>query len=246
MFSPQAESAPLTYRRDKVEAGPEALVRAHMGIVRRIAWHVYSRVASAIDVEDLVQTGMVALIEAANAFEDQGYAFQTYVSVRVRGAMIDLLRRQASISRSALDKKKQVAAARSRVELELGRGATDAEMAQAMSLEPAAYRALVDKGQGATQESLDDLYSDHSMWFASTDEAADAVIDREALAEALTASIERLPEREALILKLYYVEEFNLEEIGKVMGITNARVCQIKKVALDRLRAHLSGRDLAG
>jgi RNA polymerase sigma factor FliA len=243
MHVTEMDSAPHTYKRSITKKEPEALVRENMPIVRRIAWHVYSRVASAIEVEDLVQTGMVALIESANVFEEQGYAFSTYASVRVRGAMIDMLRRQSTIARSAIEKRRKIGVVRSKLELELGRKVTDSEMAKAMNLDPAEYRILVDTAQGATQESLDEVYSDHSMWFADGDESADQSIDRQALSDALTAGIEVLPERETMILKLYYVEEFNLEEIGQVMGITNARVCQIKKIALERLRKHLSDWD---
>jgi len=87
---------PATYRKEARPA-PEALVRAHMPLVRKIAWHVHARVATAIDVEDLAQIGMVALVESANSFEDRGHAFATYATLRIRGAMIDHLRRHASL-----------------------------------------------------------------------------------------------------------------------------------------------------
>src|SRR5436190_21130642 len=111
-----------TYAR-QVKPTPEALVRTHMPLVRRIAWHVHARVASAIDVEDLAQIGMVALVEAANSFEDRGHAFATYATLRIRGAMIDHLRRHASLCRAAMARRRKLASVRERLENRLGRAA---------------------------------------------------------------------------------------------------------------------------
>lgn len=229
-----------TYSRKPAQKDPQTLIRTHMPLVRKIAWHVHGRVASAIDVEDLAQIGMVALVEAANAFEDRGFAFSTYASMRIRGAMIDKLRSQANICRSAMGRRRELAATRARLENQLGRHADEVEMAEAMKMNAKEYRAVVD-GTGSTiHESLDDIYSDHSMWFADIEERADETLEREALRDAIEQGIKGLPEREALILQLYFVEELNLEEISQVLGVSGARVCQIKKAALDRLRGQLS------
>jgi RNA polymerase sigma factor for flagellar operon FliA len=227
-----------TYQK-QVKPTPEALVRTHMPLVRRIAWHVHGRVASAIDVEDLAQIGMVALVEAANGFEDRGHAFATYATLRIRGAMIDHLRRHATICRSAIQRRRALARARKQVESRLGRGATEAEMAEEMGLGAADYRAMVDDSQAVQQESIDEVYSDHSMWFAGLEEKADDAIDRQRLQSAVAEAITTLPEREATVLQLYFVEEMNLEEIGETLGVGAARICQIKKAALDRVRVTL-------
>jgi RNA polymerase sigma factor for flagellar operon FliA len=227
-----------TYQK-QVKPTPEALVRTHMPLVRRIAWHVHGRVASAIDVEDLAQIGMVALLEAANGFEDRGHAFATYATLRIRGAMIDHLRRHATICRSAIQRRRELARARRQLESRLGRGATEAEMAEEMGLGAADYRAMVDDSQAVQQESIDEVYSDHSMWFAGLEEKADDAIDRQRLQSAVAEAISTLPEREATVLQLYFVEEMNLEEIGETLGVGAARICQIKKAALDRVRVTL-------
>jgi len=227
-----------TYAR-QAKPTPEVLVRTHMPLVRKIAWHVHARVASAIDVEDLAQIGMVALVEAANSFEDRGHAFATYATLRIRGAMIDHLRRQATICRSAIVRRRELAQTRARLESRLGRGATEAEMAEEMGLAAAEYRAMVDDSQAVHQESIDEVYSDHSMWFAYVEERADDAIDRERLQGAIAEAISTLPEREAMVLQLYFVEEMNLEEIGETLGVGAARICQIKKAALDRVRVAL-------
>ena len=225
--------------RKQAKPSPDALVRTHMQLVRKIAWHVHARVASAIDIEDLAQIGMVALVEAANAFEDRGHAFATYATLRIRGAMIDHLRRHATICRSAMAKRRELGTVRERLENRLGRSASDAEMAAEMEMEAGDYRSLVDECQAVHQESIDEVYSDHSIWFADAEERADEAIDRERLKHAIADAIRGLPERDAMVLQLYFVEEMNLEEIGQTLGVGAARICQIKKAALDKLRGTL-------
>lgn len=221
------------------ENSPERLARQYMPLVRKIAWHVHGRVSTAIEVEDLLQIGMVALVEAANSFEDRGLGFAAYAQLRVRGAMIDHLRRQATICRSAMAKRKDLAKVRNRLEQKLGRLPTEAEMSSDMGLEPAAYREIADSVEMVQHTSMDEVYSDQSMWFADVEDRADDIMERESLKQALAGCIGELPQREALVLQLYFVEEMNLEEIGHTLDIGAARVCQIKKAALDKLREKL-------
>lgn len=224
------------------QVDPERLISSHLQLVRRIAWHVHARVSSAIDVEDLVQIGMVALIEAARSFEDRGHAaFATYASVRVRGAMIDQLRKGATLVRSAMRRKREWGQVRARLEGQLGRTATDEEMAAALELPLPDYRAALAQTHATQSESLDDVYSDHSQWFASDDPDAHDCLEQDRRRRAIAEAIASLPEREAQVLQLYFVEELNLEEIGQVLGVGAARICQIKKAALTKLRGQLTG-----
>ena len=229
----------MTYARKPARINPAQLVQSHMPLVRKIAWHVHGRVSNAIDVEDLVQIGMVALVEAANGYEDRGHAFSTYAGMRVRGAMIDHLRRHATMTRSAMSQRKHLGAIRNRLEQKLGRAPLEAEMSAEMGLDPAAYREVADGCEMVQHSSMDEVYSDQSMWFADVEDRADDVMERESLKAALAKCIGDLPQREALVLQLYFVEELNLEEIGATLDIGAARVCQIKKAALDRLREKL-------
>ncbi len=230
--------AAVTYRRQAAPP-PDVLVRTHMQLVRKIAWHVHGRVASAIDIEDLAQIGMVALVEAANSFEDRGHAFATYATLRIRGSMIDHLRKHATLCRAAMGRRRELSAVRQRLEQRLGRSADDVEMAAEMGLDPPDYRALVDDSQAVQQDSIDEVYSDHSLWFADVEERADDALDRERLQAAVADAIRSLPEREAMVLQLYFVEEMNLEEIGQTLGVGAARICQIKKAGLDKVREQL-------
>ena len=210
-----------------------------MPLVRKIAWHVHGRVSTAIEVEDLLQIGMVALVEAANSFEDRGFGFASYAQLRVRGAMIDHLRRQATLCRSGMARRKELAKCRNMLEQKLGRLPTEAEMSAEMGLDPADYRELADSAEMVQHTSMDEVYSDQSMWFADVEDRADDILERESLKKAVAACIGELPPREAMVLQLYFVEELNLEEIGHTLDIGAARVCQIKKAALDKLREKL-------
>lgn len=230
----------LTYSRRPRE-DVAALVKAHGALVRKIAWHVHGRVGGAVDIADLVQIGMLALVEAANAYEDRGHAFATYAGMRIKGAMIDHLRRSATISRGAIARKRELDAARERLEQHHARPATAEEVAAELGLDMTGYHALVAECRPVHHESIEDAYSDTSEWFADNGESADEAIDRQRRVEMLAGAVAELPEREALVLQLYFAEELNLQEIGETLGIGAARVCQIKKAALDRLKGRLAG-----
>lgn len=222
-----------------IGSGQGDLVRQHGEMVRRIAWHVYSRMSSSIELEDLIQTGLIALIEAANGYEDRGFAFATYASTRVRGAMIDQLRKEARMTRSALAGRRTLSATRARLEQQFMRPPTAVEMADEMGLDIASYHDLLVSAVPIEAGSIDEHYSDHDPWFADPDEGADNALEREQMRALLVNSISELPEREAMVLQLFFVEELNLEEIGQTLGVGAARVCQIKKAALAKLRKRM-------
>ena len=166
--------------------------------------------------------------------------FASYAQMRVRGAMIDHLRRHATICRSAMARRKQIAKAREMLEQRSGRPATEAEIATVLGLNPEQWRELTDGTDIAQMQSMDEVYSDQSMWFADVEDRADDILERESLKKAVAACIADLPQREGMVLQLYFVEEMNLDEIGATLDIGAARVCQIKKAALDKLRARLA------
>ena len=224
-----AYAAPQTLR-------PSQLIEAHSGLVRRIAWHVHSRMSSAIEVEDLIQIGLIALVEAAQNFEDRGIAFAPYAATRIRGNMVDALRRDARMGRAGMANRRYLAGIRARLEQEYMRSPSDAEMAGATGLEPSAYYAMQASTQPVGQESIEDSYSDHDMWFADVSDSADTMMEKAQLRDALVENLSKLSEREALILQLYFVEELNLDEIGETLGVGAARICQIKKAALEKMK----------
>lgn len=235
MYMNKITSGAHTYAKPG-DNSPERLARQYMPLVRKIAWHVHGRVSTAIEVEDLLQIGMVALVEAANSFEDRGLGFASYAQLRVRGAMIDHLRRQATLCRSAMARRKALAKCRNMLEQKLGRLPTESEMSVEMGMDPADYRELADSAEMVQHTSMDEVYSDQSMWFADVEDRADDIMERESLKKAMAACIGELPSREALVLQLYFVEELNVYEIAEILGVTTGRVSQIKKAAVGRLR----------
>lgn len=225
------------YRRGPTQ---EEIILQHGELVRRIAWHVYSRVSSSLELEDLIQTGLVALLEAARGYEDRGFTFATYASTRVRGAMIDQLRKEARMTRSAMQARRKLSGTRSALEQKLMRPPSICEMAAALGLDVQAYHNLVANSVSVEDGSIDEIYTDQTMEFADQCEQADIGLEQAQLRELLSSCISDLSEREALVLQLFFVDECNLDEIGCILGVGAARVCQIKKKAIENLRASMT------
>lgn len=235
--------APLTYERRAAARDSETMVKKYLPMVRRIAWHVHGSMSSIVEVEDLVQIGLVALIEASTGFEDRGQVtFDQYLATRLRGAMIDELRRQATMTRGAMRRKKAYQETVSTLAAELGRPAAEAEVAQKLGVTIEKLRSDYATAEAVRFDSIDDMYSDESPWFMSGEpDAFDQLADSDQR-EALVEAISELPEREAQVIQLYYVEELNLEEIGQVLGVGAARICQIKASAHAKLKRALARR----
>jgi len=233
---------PLTYARDGA-ADVAVLARKHMPLVRRIAWHIHGSMSSVVEVEDLVQIGLVALVEAAGAFEERGQVtFEQYLVTRVRGSMIDALRRQATMTRGAMQRRRLYQQTVATLTRELGKAPDAARVAERLGVTPDKLRTEYAAAEAVRFEPIDEVYSDEGPWFASEDPDAFEQLAEEDLRKALVAAIGTLPEREAQVIQLYYVEELNLDEIGQVLGVGAARVCQIKKSAHDRLKKALARR----
>ncbi|WP_404336136.1 sigma-70 family RNA polymerase sigma factor [Sphingomonas sp. MMS12-HWE2-04] len=233
--------APLVYARTpSPRRDTEALVRNHLPLVRRIAWHVHGSMSAIVEVEDLVQVGMVALIEAASGFEERGLVtFEHYLSTRIRGAMIDELRRQATLTRGAMRRRKAYQDAVRALTSASGEAPSEAQLAERLGVSPEKLRTEYATAQAVRFDSIDECYSDESPWFMSDEPDAFAQLADNDQRAALIAAIATLSEREAQVVQLYYVEELNLEEIGQVLGVGAARVCQIKAAAHARLKRAL-------
>jgi RNA polymerase sigma factor for flagellar operon FliA len=199
--------------------------------------------SSIVEIEDLVQIGMVALIEAVSGFEDRGQVtFEQYLMTRLRGAMIDELRRQATLTRGAMRRRKAYQETVSSLATVLGHAPSDAQVAEKLWVTPEKLRAEYATAEAVRFDSIDDMYSDESPWFMSEEPSAFDQLAEGDQREALIAAIGELPTREAQVIQLYYVEELNLEEIGQVLGVGAARICQIKASAHARLKRALQRR----
>lgn len=240
-----AAGTPLTYAPRPAAAGPDmtALVKKHLPAVRRIAWHVHGSMSSAVEVEDLVQIGLVALVEASASFEDRGQVtFDQYLNTRVRGAMIDELRRQATLTRGAMKRRKLYNETVAAMTDATGTRPDDGAVADRLGVTIEKLRTDYATAEPVRFENVDDVQGDEGPWFVSDDPSPFDLLAEVDQRETLAAAIGALPEREQLVIQLYYVEELNLEEIGLVLEVGAARVCQIKKSAHDRLKKVLTRR----
>lgn len=217
----------------------DALVTRHAELVKRIAYHLAGRLPPSVDVADLIQAGMLGLLEAAaNYAANRGASFETYAGIRIRGAMIDALRKLDWAPRSVHRKARAVAAAMRDIEKETGRDARDGEIAERLGIELGEYHSIVQDAASCRLASLDDTASTVTM----PDDSADPFreVADEGFRAALAQSIETLPERERLVMSLYYSDGLNLKEIGAVLKVTESRVCQLHGQALVRLKARLT------
>jgi len=217
----------------------DALVTRHAELVKRIAYHLAGRLPPSVDVADLIQAGMLGLLEAASNYAaNRGASFETYAGIRIRGAMIDALRKLDWAPRSVHRKARAVAAAMREIEKETGRDAKDSEIATKMGVGLEEYHSIVQDASSCRLASLDDA----AATTVAPDDRADPFreVADEGFRAALAQSIDALPERERLVMSLYYSDGLNLKEIGAVLKVTESRVCQLHGQALVRLKARLA------
>lgn len=214
----------------------------YLGLVKRIAYHLIGRLPSSVQVDDLIQAGMLGLIEASKNYDPgQGASFETYAGIRVRGAMLDEVRHADWSPRSLHKKMREVAEAVHRIENETGRDARDHEIAERMGIALAEYHGIISDSVNSRMFSIDQAEDDgHGLNLRSDEQDPSGVLYKEGFAQALAQCISELSEREQLVMSLYYNDELNLKEIGQVLEISESRVCQIHGQSLARIRAKLS------
>lgn len=213
----------------------------HIGLVKRIAYHLLHRLPASIQVDDLIQAGTIGLMEAAKHYDaSQGASFETYAGIRIRGAMLDEVRQGDWAPRSVHRKMRQVSEAIREIEHRTGRDAKDADVAQQMGISLNDYHDIMRDSAAARVFSLDAEDDEHPLQIGSDEHEPSSVLHEEGFEQALANCIADLPEREQLVMSLYYNDELNLKEIGLVMEISESRVCQIHGQALVRIRARLA------
>ncbi len=216
----------------------DGLILRHADLVKRIAYHLAGRLPPTVEVDDLIQAGMIGLIEAASNFNStRGASFETYAGIRIRGAMIDALRKLDWAPRSVRSKARDVARAIREIENETGREARDSDIAERLGLALGDYHRIVQNAASCQLSSLEDSPAGESV--AADADPFSAAADED-FRGALAAAINQLPERERLVMSLYYRDELNLKEIGLVLKVTESRICQLHGQALSRLKARLA------
>ncbi|WP_417583402.1 RNA polymerase sigma factor FliA [Nitrincola sp.] len=220
------------------------LLEQYGPLVKRIAQHLLARLPSSVVLDDLVQAGMIGLLEAARKFDPgKGASFETYAGIRIRGSIIDEVRRGDWTPRSVHRNGRRVSEAIRVVELRTGRDASDADVAAELQITVSAYHALLQDSLDSRLFSIDELSHDEDdsvgMQFEGDDPGPDESFQSASFRQALVDAIGNLPEREKLVMALYYDEEMNLKEIGSVLGVSESRVSQIHTQAALRLKGRL-------
>jgi len=220
-----------------------ALLEQHTVLVKRIAYHLLARLPASVQVDDLIQSGMIGLLEASNNFDHtKGASFETFAGIRIRGAMLDEIRRGDWTPRSVHKNSRMVSDAIKTLESELGRDVTDKEVADKLDLSLNDYHHILNDVSSGKVIGIDDLgVSDDALNLEhqSTSNEPYNQIEQVVFKRALSECISTLPERESLVLSLYYDEELNLREIGRVIDVSESRVSQIHSQAMHRLKARM-------
>lgn len=226
----------------------ERLIDQYTPLVKRIAHHLMAKLPASVEVDDLIQNGMIGLIDALARFEDgQGAQFETYAMQRIRGAMLDGLRENDWLPRGLRKEMRRVETMIQKLEHAHGRPPSEQELAAALGMSLADYQRLLLEARGHQLVYIEDLAGEDEDYLErhAVGSAPDPLelLEDEDLRRALAAAIEGLPERERLVMALYYEQDLNLREIGAVLGVTESRVCQLHAQAVARLRAAVLGEE---
>ena len=228
----------------------EQLVTHFAPLVKRIAAHLMARLPSSVQIEDLVQNGMIGLLDAIGRFETgHGAQFETYAVQRIRGAMLDGLRENDWLPRSLRRDMRRIEQMIARLEQEHGRQPTETELATALDMPLPEYQRVLQEARGHqilyfedfSEEGDEDFLERH---FVDDEANPLKLLEDQGIRQALVTAIDALPEREKLMMALYYEQDLNLREIGEVLGVTESRVCQLHSQAIARLRSRVVGEAL--
>ena len=216
------------------------LIDRHSELVKKIAYHLMARLPATVLIDDLLQSGMIGLLEAARNFDSsKGASFETFAGIRIRGAMLDEIRKGDWVPRSVHKNSREIASAINAVEKRSGQDAKDTEVAKELGISLIDYQQMLQDVNCAKLVAYEDISdSDEAHAEECNDTVFDTVSEHQ-FSSKLVEMIKQLPEREALVLSLYYDEELNLKEIGAILEVSESRVSQILSQAMLRLKAKL-------
>ncbi len=230
----------------KGQLDPNAMLKQYSPLVRRLAHQMIAKLPANVELDDLVQVGMIGLNDAMQRFDvGQGVQFETFATQRIRGAMLDELRGTDWMSRGGRRQQREIESAVHKLEQKLGRAPNESEIAQSMELSLVDYQAMLTKVRGTQLVHLEDMAGDEGgddfLDRHVSDEEANplAMLQDRRMREALVDAIKNLPEREQYVMSMYYEHDMNLKEIAAVLKVTESRVCQLHSQSIARLRVKL-------
>jgi RNA polymerase sigma factor for flagellar operon FliA len=223
-----------------------SMLKQYSPLVRRLAHQMIAKLPANIEIDDLIQVGMIGLTDALSRFDAaQGVQLETFATQRIRGAMLDELRGTDWMSRGSRKQQRSIEAAVRRLEQRLGRAPQESEIAAEMDVSLTEYQQLLGKVRGTQLVYLEDMSGDDGdndyLDRHVGDEAANPLsqLQDHRMREALVAAIKTLPEREQYVMSMYYEHDMNLKEIAAVLKVTESRVCQLHSQSIARLRVKL-------
>ena len=224
----------------------DSMLKQYSPLVRRLAHQMIAKLPANVELDDLIQVGMIGLADALSRFDEaQGVQFETFATQRIRGAMLDELRGNDYLSRGTRKQQRSIESAVHKLEQKLGRAPAESEIAREMGLSLTEYQELLGKVRGTQLVYLEDMSGDEGdndyLDRHVADEQANplAQLQDHRMREALVEAIKHLPEREQYVMSMYYEHDMNLKEIAAVLGVTESRVCQLHSQSIARLRAKL-------
>ena len=229
------------YYLEKSQTSINDLIQDNLDLVKKIAWQLHGRVQNIVEVEDLIQQGMEGLIHAAQKCSPkEGVNFAQYAHLRIRGSIIDFLRKNSNLCRTTIKKKQEFERSRQNLEKKLNRQATEKELTDYLGISIDEFNYWKKAFEANVVQSLDTAYNEYSILFASTNENPELSLQNKELKEQIRDALNVLNPKEALVAQLYYVEELNIYEIAEVLEISTGRISQIKKSIIGKLRDEIN------
>ena len=229
------------YYLDKSQTSINDLIQGNLDLVKKIAWQLHGRVQNIVEVEDLIQQGMEGLVHAAQKYSPkEGVNFSHYAQLRIRGSIIDFLRKNSNLCRTTIKKKQEFERSKLDLEKKLNRQATEQELIDFLGISDDEFNYWKKAFEANVVQSLDTAYNEYSILFASKDDNPESSLQNKELKNQIKEALGVLNQREALVAQLYYVEELNVYEIAEVLEISTGRISQIKKSIIGKLRNEIN------
>ena len=215
----------------------ETLIKGCLNLVKKIAWYYHGRVKNIIEIDDLIQIGMLGLVTAAENFEEKpGVTFSSYARIRIKGEIVDFLRKNSNLCRTTIINKQKYDKTYEDIQKSLNRNPLDHEIVKELNIDMNELHKWKESFAANKLESIEAVYDEFSIWFLSKENDPEEKFNELELREALIKALKGLEKIEALVIQLYYVEELNVYEIAKILELTNGRISQIKSAAIKKLR----------